>query len=95
MPGCRRPHRIILACPGCSLDIIPLLGRRTQAMHAFLGEKAVQGKQPWSRLWQEGHGDAWQADTPATSPSDETNGTRRSSDGLLLRLPRSLLSCRK
>jgi Phosphotransferase enzyme family len=45
------------------LDIIPLLGRRTQAMHAFLARQAAQGTQPWARLWQQGHGDAWQADT--------------------------------
>ena len=45
------------------LDIIPLLGRRTQAMHAFLAEQAALGNQPWARLWQEGHGAAWQADT--------------------------------
>jgi hypothetical protein len=45
------------------LAIIPLLGRRTQAMHTFLAEQAAQGNQPWTRLWQEGHGDAWQADT--------------------------------
>lgn len=45
------------------LDIIPLLGHRTQAMHVFLAEQAARGKQPWSRLWQDGHGDAWQADT--------------------------------
>jgi hypothetical protein len=45
------------------LDIIPLLGRRTQAMHTFLARQAAQGTQPWARLWQQGHGDAWQADT--------------------------------
>jgi hypothetical protein len=45
------------------LDIIPLLGRRTQAMHTFLAEQAAQGSQPWTRLWKEGHGDTWQADT--------------------------------
>jgi hypothetical protein len=45
------------------LDIIPLLSRRTQAMHTFLAQQAAQGKQPWSRLWQEGHGATWQADT--------------------------------
>jgi Phosphotransferase enzyme family len=45
------------------LDIIPLLGRRTQAMHTFLADQAAQGNQPWTRLWQEGHADAWQADT--------------------------------
>jgi len=45
------------------LDIIPLLGRRTQAMHTFLAEQAARGVQPWTQLWREGHGDAWQADT--------------------------------
>jgi hypothetical protein len=44
-------------------DIIPLLGRRTRAMHTFLAGQAARGIQPWARLWQEGHGDAWQADT--------------------------------
>ena len=44
------------------LDIIPLLARRTQAMHDFLAEQASRGAQPWTRLWHEGHGAAWQAD---------------------------------
>ena len=43
-------------------DLVPLLARRTQAMHAFLAEQAARGTQPWARLWAEGHGDAWQAD---------------------------------
>lgn len=45
------------------LDIIPLLTGRTQAMHDFLTQQAARGTQPWAHLWQEGHGDAWQADT--------------------------------
>jgi hypothetical protein len=45
------------------LDIIPLLARRTRAMHAFLAREAARGTQPWARLWQEGHGDTWDADT--------------------------------
>jgi hypothetical protein len=45
------------------LDLIPLLPRRTQAMQDFLAQQAAQGTQPWVRLWQEGHGDAWRADT--------------------------------
>jgi hypothetical protein len=45
------------------LDIIPLLARRTRAMRAFLAREAARGTQPWARLWQEGHGDAWDADT--------------------------------
>ena len=44
------------------LDIIPLLGRRAQAMHDFLALQAAHGTQPWTRLWHEGHGDVWQAD---------------------------------
>jgi hypothetical protein len=45
------------------LAIIPLLSRRTRAMHDFLARQAAQGTQPWARLWQEGHGDVWLADT--------------------------------
>jgi Phosphotransferase enzyme family len=45
------------------LDIIPLLARRTAAQHAFLAREAARGTEPWTRLWHEGHGDAWRADT--------------------------------
>jgi Ser/Thr protein kinase RdoA (MazF antagonist) len=45
------------------LAVIPLLGRRTQAMHDFLAERAARGAQPWAQLWQEGQGDVWAADT--------------------------------
>jgi hypothetical protein len=45
------------------LEITPLLAHRTQAMHDFLAQQAARGTQPWARLWHEGHGDAWQADT--------------------------------
>jgi thiamine kinase-like enzyme len=44
-------------------EIVPLLARRTQAMHTFLAAQAANGTQPWARLWQEGHGDAWWADS--------------------------------
>ena len=44
------------------VNIIPLLARRTRAMRDFLAEQASQGTQPWARLWQEGHGDAWRGD---------------------------------
>ena len=44
------------------LDIIPLLARRTMAMHDFLAQQAARGAQPWTRLWQEGHGDTWRDD---------------------------------
>jgi hypothetical protein len=45
------------------LDIIPLLARRTRSMYGFLADQATKGTQPWTRLWQQGHGNAWQADT--------------------------------
>jgi hypothetical protein len=32
-------------------------------MHTFLAGHAAQGTQPWTRLRQEGHGTARQADT--------------------------------
>jgi hypothetical protein len=31
-------------------------------MHAFLAQQAARGTQPWTRLWHDGHGDAWHAD---------------------------------
>jgi Ser/Thr protein kinase RdoA (MazF antagonist) len=43
--------------------IVPMLAERTRSMHTFLAERAARGVQPWARLWEEGHGDAWQADT--------------------------------
>lgn len=45
------------------LDVVPLLGRRTRAMYDFLARQAARGAQPWARLWREGHGDVWLADT--------------------------------
>jgi Phosphotransferase enzyme family len=44
-------------------QLVPMLARRTNAMHAFLAGQAASGTQPWARLWQQGHGDAWRADT--------------------------------
>ncbi len=44
------------------INILALLARRTRAMYTFLAEQAAQNVQPWTRLWQEGHGDAWHAD---------------------------------
>jgi hypothetical protein len=44
-------------------EIVPLLARRTRAMHGFLAAQAANGTQPWAGLWQEGHGDAWWADS--------------------------------
>ena len=55
-------------------QIIPMLASRTRAMHTFLADQAAQGAQPWARLWHEGHGEAWRADTK-TLPSAIVNGT--------------------
>lgn len=43
--------------------LVPMLARRTGAMHDFLAEQAARGTQPWTGLWQEGHGDVWRSDT--------------------------------
>jgi len=42
--------------------LVPMLGRRTRAMHDFLRDQSDRGHQPWARLWAEGHGDAWRGD---------------------------------
>ncbi|MFD9903172.1 phosphotransferase enzyme family protein [Streptomyces sp. NPDC059063] len=44
-------------------DLVPLLGRRTRAMHDFLRDQTALGNQPWATLWAEGHGDTWRNDT--------------------------------
>jgi Ser/Thr protein kinase RdoA (MazF antagonist) len=62
-------HRMGLFADVYGLDqvqreqLLPMLPRRTRAMHAFLAQQAANGTQPWARLWQQGHGDAWRADT--------------------------------
>jgi len=43
-------------------DLVPLLARRTRAMHDFLAQQASAGVQPWTSLWETGHGEAWQDD---------------------------------
>ncbi|MFJ3953805.1 phosphotransferase enzyme family protein [Streptomyces libani] len=43
-------------------QLVPLLGRRTRAMHDFLRDQTTLGNQPWATLWAEGHGDAWRRD---------------------------------
>ncbi|MFD3607644.1 phosphotransferase enzyme family protein [Streptomyces atroolivaceus] len=43
-------------------ELVPLLARRTRAMHDFLRDQAALGNQPWARHWAEGHGDAWRSD---------------------------------
>jgi len=43
--------------------LVDLLAPRTRSMYDFLADQAVGGTQPWARLWQEGHGQGWRADT--------------------------------
>ena len=43
-------------------DLVPLLARRTRAMHDFLAQQASAGVQPWTSLWETGHGEAWRDD---------------------------------
>jgi hypothetical protein len=47
-------------------ELVPMLARRTRAMHCFLAEQAAAGRQPWAGLWAAGHGQAWQADAGDT-----------------------------
>ena len=43
-------------------DLVPMLARRARALHEFLAAQAAAGTQPWTGLWETGHGTAWQAD---------------------------------
>jgi len=52
-------------------QLVPMLARRAGTMHAFLAQQAASGTQPWTRLWQEGHGDAWRADTEYIAQRDD------------------------
>lgn len=53
-------------------QLVPMLARRTNAMHTFLARQAASGTQPWARLWQQGHGDAWRADTEYVAQRENT-----------------------
>lgn len=52
-------------------DLVPMLGRRTRAMHDFLRDQAARGNQPWATHWAEGHGDAWRSDAEYTEQREE------------------------
>src|SRR5262249_19827512 len=52
--------------------VIPMLARRTQAMYNFLADQAANGTQPWATLWDQGHGDAWRADTQYITQQQHT-----------------------
>jgi len=62
-------HRMRLFAGAYRLDqtqrqqLVPMLARRTKAIYDCLAGQAAAGTQPWTRLWQQGHGRAWRADT--------------------------------
>jgi hypothetical protein len=66
-PDAARRMRVILDAYGLDQtqrhQLLALLAPRTQSMADFLAAQAAAGTQPWTRLWQDGHGRAWQADT--------------------------------
>lgn len=41
--------------------LVRLLGPRARSMRDFLAAQAAAGTRPWTRLWQDGHGAAWQS----------------------------------
>jgi hypothetical protein len=43
-------------------DLVALLGPRAWSMYELLQHGHERGVQPWSRLWDEGHGALWRAD---------------------------------
>jgi hypothetical protein len=51
--------------------LVPLLGRRTRAMHDFLRTEAALGHSPWTTLWAEGHGEAWLSDAQYIEEREE------------------------
>ncbi|WP_220458001.1 MULTISPECIES: phosphotransferase [unclassified Actinotalea] len=42
--------------------LLATLGPRTWSMHTLLADGHRTGEQPWSRLWDEGHGTVWERD---------------------------------
>jgi hypothetical protein len=52
--------------------LVPMLARRTRAMHEFLARQAAVGAEPWAALWREGHGAAWRADADYISQREDT-----------------------
>jgi hypothetical protein len=52
--------------------LVPMLARRTRVMYDFLAQRAAAGAEPWARLWQQGHGAAWRADTDYIAQREDT-----------------------
>jgi len=48
-------------------DLVDLLVPRILSMHTLLQQGSRKGVQPWSRLWEHGHGDVWLSHTDDTT----------------------------
>ncbi|WP_211261641.1 phosphotransferase [Pseudonocardia acaciae] len=68
VPVPRAARRLRLLVDAYGLDepqrreLLGLLAPRTRSMYDFLAAQSSAGTQPWSRLWEDGHGAIWQAD---------------------------------
>ena len=51
--------------------MVPMLARRSAAVHEFLAEQAGRGVSPWARQWREGHGESWRADAEYAAAGEE------------------------
>jgi Phosphotransferase enzyme family len=51
--------------------LAPMLGRRARAMHDLLAAGHAEGRQPWARLWAEGHGEVWRRDAEYARTHEE------------------------
>lgn len=66
---CRRAGSLV---QGYGLDaedrlrLVALLVPRIRSMHDLLAEGHRSGRQPWARLWREGHAETWAADAEDT-----------------------------
>jgi len=71
-------RRLALLADGYELDregrqrLGQLLVRRIRSMYDLLERGHRSGEQPWSRLWDEGHGEAWAADVTFTETHLDT-----------------------
>ncbi|MFI5592242.1 hypothetical protein ACIA5G_44840, partial [Amycolatopsis sp. NPDC051758] len=58
-------HRIRVFADAYGLDetqrheLIPLLAARARSMATFLAAEAAARRQPWTQLWNDGHGEVW------------------------------------
>lgn len=70
--------RLAALADGYGLDdagrerLLATLAPRSWSMHALLAEGHRTGEQPWSRLWDEGHGTVWERDARWTESHTPT-----------------------